>query len=135
MKNKKHLAFLGAILAFVIVMASGVWLHENLRTNGQQVILATVPVDPRDILRGDYVDLAYEIGRGDEAVAFAKTVPESGPVYTILTLGPDNRVTDYSFSLTEPDEGIYIRGEVYVQEVDIYTEVGDRAPIITKEKQ
>lgn len=116
-------------------MASGVWLQEDLRANGQRVILATVPVDPRDILRGDYVDLAYEIGRGEKAQAFAKTVAESGPVYTTLVLGEDNRVKSYSFSLTEPSEGLYLRGQVFVQEVDVYTEEKKGEPIIRKEKQ
>jgi uncharacterized membrane-anchored protein len=75
MKNKKHLAFLGAIALFVIVLASGVYTQEDLRRNGQQVILATMPVDPRDILRGDYVDLAYEIGRGDTSCRFCQKSP------------------------------------------------------------
>ena len=116
MKNKKHLAFLGAIILFVVVLASGVYTQEDLRRNGQQVILDTMPVDPRDILRGDYVDLAYEIGRGDKALEFAKSLPSSQPVYVLLTLGADNRVTNYSFSATEPKSGVYIRSEAVVQE-------------------
>lgn len=96
-----------------------------------------MPVDPRDILRGDYVDLAYEIGRSEKALAYAKTLPESGPVYATLILGEDNRVREYSFSLTEPESGLYIRGEGFVREVDVYTENKDKkwSPIITKEKQ
>ncbi len=135
MKNKKHLAFLGAIVLFVVVLASGVYTQEDLRRNGQQVILDTMPVDPRDILRGDYVDLAYEIGRGDRAVAFAKSLPSSQPVYALLTLGADNRVTNYSFSATEPKSGVYIRGEAVVQEVDVYVGEKEDAPMFQKEKQ
>jgi uncharacterized membrane-anchored protein len=135
MKNKKHLAFLGAIVLFVVVLASGVYTQEELRRNGQQVILDTMPVDPRDILRGDYVDLAYEIGRGDRAVTFAKSLPSSQPVYALLTLGADNRVTNYSFSATEPKTGVYIRGEAVVQEVDVYVGEKEDAPMFQKEKQ
>jgi hypothetical protein len=120
MKNKKHLAFLGAIILFVIVLTSGVYIQENLRRNGQQVILNTIPVDPRDILRGDYVDLAYEIGRGEKAVEFAKTLTVSQPVYVLLTLGEDSRVVDYTFTTTEPKVGVYIRGEGVVQEYQNY---------------
>lgn len=135
MKNKKHLAFLGAIILFVVVLASGVYTQEDLRRNGQQVILDTMPVDPRDILRGDYVDLAYEIGRGEKAVAFAKSLPSSQPVYALLTLGADNRVTSYTFATTEPSGGVYIRGEAVVQEVDVYVGEKENAPMFQKEKQ
>ena len=122
MKNKKHLAFFGAVILFVAVLGSGVFIQENLRRNGQQVILATLPVDPRDILRGDYVDLAYEIGRGEKAVAFAKTLRVSQPIYTLLTLGEDNRVISYDFSTEKPKSGVYIRGEGVVYEDDFVTD-------------
>jgi uncharacterized membrane-anchored protein len=135
MKNKKHLAFLGAIILFVVVLASGVYTQEDLRRNGQQVILDTMPVDPRDILRGDYVDLAYEIGRGDKALEFAKSLPSSQPVYVLLTLGADNRVTNYSFSATEPKSGVYIRGEAVVQEYQKYVEEKGGQPVFETEKQ
>lgn len=136
MKNKKHLAFLGAIMLFVIVLASGVYMQEDLRRNGQQVILATIPVDPRDILRGDYADLAYEIGRGERAQEFAKNLPSSQPVYALLTLGEDNRVVDYSFSTTEPKRGVYIRGEGVVEEWETYTEkTPGKEPVMIKEKR
>jgi uncharacterized membrane-anchored protein len=134
MKNKKHLAFLGAIILFVIVLTSGVYMQENLRRNGQQVILDTLPIDPRDILRGDYVDLSYEIGRGDKAVAFAQTLSVSQPVYALLTLGNDNRVVDYAFSTTQPKDGVYIRGEGVVQEYQNYVWERDGQPIYETEK-
>ena len=135
MKNKKHLAFLGAIILFVVVLASGVYTQEDLRRNGQQVILDTMPVDPRDILRGDYVDLVYEIGRGEKAVAFAKSLPSSQPVYALLTLGTDNRVTNYTFTTTEPSGGVYIRGEAVVQEYQKYIEEKGGQPVFQTEKQ
>lgn len=119
MNNKKHLAFFSAIAIFVIVLGTGVFMQENLRRNGQQVILATVPVDPRDFLRGDYVDLAYEIGRGEKATAFAKNLKESGPVYAVLTLGADNRVVSYSFTVEEPSEDtLFLRGQGIVEEYE-----------------
>ncbi|MCP5432602.1 MAG: GDYXXLXY domain-containing protein [Alphaproteobacteria bacterium] len=44
-----------AVLAGMI--GAKVWTLET----GREVLLATEPVDPTDLLRGDYVDLAYEI--------------------------------------------------------------------------
>ncbi len=44
------------VLSFAAVKEIG------LRT-GREVVLATVPVDPRDLFRGDYVVLRYEVTR------------------------------------------------------------------------
>ncbi|MGL4438485.1 MAG: GDYXXLXY domain-containing protein [Bosea sp. (in: a-proteobacteria)] len=49
------LVLCGLILAMVIERAS-------ILRNGATVRLATTPVDPRDLFRGDYVILGYEIG-------------------------------------------------------------------------
>ena len=37
--------------------------HERERASATVVLLETVPVDPRDLLRGDYMILGYKIGR------------------------------------------------------------------------
>lgn len=37
--------------------------HERDRASATVVLLETVPVDPRDLLRGDYMILGYKIGR------------------------------------------------------------------------
>jgi uncharacterized membrane-anchored protein len=134
MKNKKHLAFLWAIVLFVVVLASGVYIQEDLRHNGQQVILATIPVDPRDILRGDYVDLAYEIGRSEKATAFAETFEQNQPIYTLLTLGEDGRVKEYSFTSKKPKDGVYIRGEVVIHEFTEYMGERDGEPVYETKK-
>jgi hypothetical protein len=64
-----------------------------------------------------------------------KVSQSSQPVYALLTLGADNRVTNYSFSATEPKTGVYIRGEAVVQEVDVYVGEKENAPMFQKEKQ
>lgn len=51
------LALVGALIA----------LKEYTVQTGQEVLLRTVPVDPRDLFRGDYVILRYEISRLDPA--------------------------------------------------------------------
>ncbi len=102
MKHKKHIAFLGSIFLFILVITSGVFFQEYVRRNGQEVILATVPVDPRDILRGDYLELAYEIGRGEKAVHFVKTLEHNTIVYALLTLDGTGRIQEYSFSTVKP---------------------------------
>ena len=52
---------------WLIVLAQAVFLitwagwHEHVRTNAPGILLKTKPVDPRDLLRGDYMILGYEI--------------------------------------------------------------------------
>lgn len=45
--------------------------HEHVRTNAPVLRLKTVPVDPQDLLRGDYMILRYEIS--------GVKPPQSGP--------------------------------------------------------
>lgn len=55
------------IVALVLSLAlvSMIWQRASLLENGQEVRLRTVPVDPRDLLRGDYVVLRYDISQLD----------------------------------------------------------------------
>lgn len=52
---------------FVVVIAQAVFLltwagwHEHVRSTAPVILLKTRPVDPRDLLRGDYMILGYEI--------------------------------------------------------------------------
>ena len=46
----------GAIAALIVNRAM-------LVSQGREIILTVTPVDPRDLLRGDYVRLGYEISQ------------------------------------------------------------------------
>lgn len=58
--NKKIILFFIAFLWIVIAAAMIISKQFTLKT-GEAVVLETVPVDPRDLLRGDYVVLRYKI--------------------------------------------------------------------------
>ena len=84
MKSKAFL-FLVALQACIVIGLSA--YHGYHRASGVSILLETVPVDPRDLLRGDYVILRYKINTlqsnlftspltGDEA--------EGQPVYVTL---------------------------------------------------
>lgn len=59
--DKKRFLLLISVPAIVIL----IFLCVNLYTLhfGQEILLETAPVDPRDLFRGDYVTLSYEISR------------------------------------------------------------------------
>lgn len=54
-------ALVGALqIGFLVSMIAG---RAAVLRNGQEVVLEVEPVDPRDLLRGDYVILGYNISR------------------------------------------------------------------------
>lgn len=54
--------------------------------NGTDILLKTTPVDPRDLLRGEYVNLTYDMSRLDLSKLEGDTVFKNGEsVYVTLT--------------------------------------------------
>ena len=58
----------GGALALVAALQLGVlgWMvagRVSLLKSGREVVLPIVPVDPRDLFKGDYVRLAYDVSR------------------------------------------------------------------------
>jgi uncharacterized membrane-anchored protein len=54
--------------------------------NGQEIVLKTQPVDPRDLMRGDYVTLGYDISNIDvkQITGTAPTAQTITPVYVAV---------------------------------------------------
>jgi uncharacterized membrane-anchored protein len=59
--NKK--IFIGIAIFWVVIFAVFIGSKEFTLQTGQEVLLKTEPVDPRDLFRGDYVTLGFEISR------------------------------------------------------------------------
>lgn len=51
------------LIILTAMLAAMVWQRASLLQNGVELVLKTRPVDPRDLLRGHYVRLNYDIGR------------------------------------------------------------------------
>lgn len=102
--------FLVGIL-FQMIAVFGLFMpNVQLVSEGTEIRLVTIPVDPRSLLRGDYVTLGYEIG---ENISY--TLEYGTPVY--VTVQQDDDVySRVSFSEEKPEaleEGQYcIRGRV-----------------------
>lgn len=62
--HKKYLFILLGIFWFAII-GGYIAIKEYVLQTGQEVILKTIPVDPRDLFRGDYVRLRYPISTID----------------------------------------------------------------------
>ena len=59
--RKVLLALAGVALAQTAVLAHMVIGRVQLLRNGQEITLPIVPVDPRDLFKGEYVRLSYDI--------------------------------------------------------------------------
>jgi uncharacterized membrane-anchored protein len=66
----RHSLYWLVVALQVIAVLVFVGAKEYSLRGGEEVVLTTVPVDPRDLFRGDYVVLRYDIStvRGDFAV-------------------------------------------------------------------
>ena len=61
MKVKPRLSFIIIVLFQILILVGLMGFNEATLAFGKKVVLQTAPVDPRDIFRGDYVTLRYEI--------------------------------------------------------------------------
>ncbi len=70
------------VLVLQLAVFGGLYAYRAIGLSGQSIRLRTVPVDPRDLLRGDYVILRYQISQvPPDADAPALT---DGSVYVAL---------------------------------------------------
>ncbi|MCR4263338.1 MAG: GDYXXLXY domain-containing protein [Candidatus Roizmanbacteria bacterium] len=113
---------------FILIIA--IWLagifgligYKQLTiATGTTVLLETVPVDPRDVFRGDYVTLNYVISDYDsipfEDNAIEPYVQSGDTIYVVLRLENGIGVPQYK-TLTRPDSQLYIKGRVTGYESD-----------------
>ncbi len=86
---RKHVAFIAALTfvvgAFVFMIVGA----ERTLQGGDTIILATRPVDPRDLFRGEYVILRYEIETDTQLAMIAQAGATGEKVYVELV--PDER--------------------------------------------
>jgi uncharacterized membrane-anchored protein len=106
-----------AAAALAALVQCGILLYmiqsrASILQNGVEVVLKTEPIDPRDLLRGDYVTLGYAISNfpATEIDGDANArIEESSPVYVALKKGADgiwskSRASTAPFTNLKPDE-------------------------------
>jgi uncharacterized membrane-anchored protein len=84
------------------------WREFSLRT-GREVVLQTVPVDPRDLFRGDYVVLRYTIS----ALKTSRAFRSGDTVYVRLARQGDVwEAVDVAAAPPEDRNQVFLRGRV-----------------------
>jgi uncharacterized membrane-anchored protein len=111
----RRTTLLGFALAFLVqagLLGYMLVARASLLSNGTEVRLNVMPVDPRDFLRGDYVILSYPMSTLNLAELGGDTdFDYSTPVY--VELEPDGEVSKPVAVWRERPEGkISIRGEM-----------------------
>ncbi len=107
----------GVALVIAFLLQAGLigWLIADralLLKSGHEVRLAVVPVDPRDLLRGDYIALSYDISRLDNGQLDGDdTFADGDAIYVTLTQSGDGwKATTITHA--PPTGGTWIRGAV-----------------------
>lgn len=105
---------LAAIILQVLVLAYMAGEREYILKAGTMIHLRTAPVDPRDIFRGDYVRLNYDISRIavdqlKDAENF-KEIKKGQKLYVGLKEGPNGLYEMTYAQLNKPQGGLYLTG-------------------------
>lgn len=96
-------AFVVLFLVQALPAATLAWQHQQRLIQGRSVLLAVETRDPRDLLRGEYSVLAYEVGRLQNAPVGADGPDRSCDLARrpTCTLGPNRTV----YVRLAPDDG------------------------------
>jgi uncharacterized membrane-anchored protein len=109
-----------SLLIPIVVLLSLLIKPISTTLYGEEVTLATIPIDPRDLFYGDYVILDLEIEEIEssllEQTLFEKINDnrhyEDIPVYVSLREGESGIYQASAVSEQKPDEGLFLKGKM-----------------------
>ena len=105
-----------AVAAQVLVLAVMAGEREWISGAGKVVYLRTAPVDPRDLFRGDFVRLRYELNnvrRDAMDAVLAQSEPKRHEVvYTRLRPVEEGLYEAAGTGSEPPGEGVFLRGRI-----------------------
>jgi len=122
MTNRKPVFAL--IIYWLIFLLGFIGFNAFILKTGEEIILKTRPVDPRDLFRGDYVILDYEISRPSPKSVVFKKLEVGDAVYVELVDNLDHYSAGRVFQF-EPSDILFIKGQVKrVRASDVSIEYG-----------
>jgi uncharacterized membrane-anchored protein len=95
-----------AIVALAQTGVLGAMVVDRVRllSSGREITLPIVPVDPRDLFRGEYVRLGYEVGRVPARLLDGPRPRHNAPFYVVLEKKPDGAWAPVKISSSRPTE-------------------------------
>ncbi len=113
---QKKTFFVLILILWIVILGTFIAYKQFTLTTGKKILLKTVPVDPRDIFRGDYIALRYEISTIDldKIASDYKNFQEDDSIF--ITLKRSEKYWDVqSISKIKPEtksDEIFIKGVV-----------------------
>jgi uncharacterized membrane-anchored protein len=84
---KRKWLYAGAVVAALLqtgILYASIEKRASVLRSGHEIVLQTKPVDPRDLMRGDYVILGYDITSIDRKIIQGTPADGSRAVYVSL---------------------------------------------------
>lgn len=106
------------LLAAAIQVAAVAWMvvdRAAILRSDTEVLLETLPIDPRNLLRGDYVVLRYDISSVPAGTLKDRRADRGAPVFVTLAPAPDGFHRALSVHSSQPVPGpgqVVLRGRV-----------------------
>ena len=105
MTRSRRIAFWLVVAVQALALVALIGLNERALASGDEVTLRTVPVDPVDLFRGNYVRLRYEIS----SLQVTRRMQPGDAVYVPLHASGDASTGSVGFP-SPPSGGTFIRG-------------------------
>jgi len=109
----KRTRFIMAITLQIAVIFTMIAYKVSILRGGAEVLLKIEPLDPRDMLRGDYITFQYAISNLDQGLLQGTPVRNGDTVYVTL-LESGKFWTAYTVHSTKPqgDALLFLKGKV-----------------------
>ncbi len=114
-KQPANIIMLGCAIGLQAIILVGLLVQAAMPLwTGQEVRVKIMPVDPRSMFRGNYVQLNYGIGQLPENALDADiNKPRIGEVIYVILKADANNVYHYAkATLEKPSQGIFLRGHI-----------------------
>ena len=103
--------FLIIVLLQVLLLTGMIGYRQHWVSTGERILLRTAPVDPRDIFRGDYVNLSYDISSLDlDSLGAPAGIKTNDRIFVSLTPDADGTYRAVSAGAMPPTLGKFIQG-------------------------
>ncbi len=110
--NRKKFIIIG--IFWIVIIGGLIASKEFTLQTGDEILLKTKPVDPRDLFRGDYVILRYDINTIN-----TNKIPYSGydfkegdKIYILLSIDSDGVGELATIHRNKPNKGAFLKGIV-----------------------
>ncbi len=110
--DKKKI-FLGLGIFWLVILGGFIGFKEFTLRSGTEILLKTIPVDPRDFFRGDYVILRYEMSRIDLAqFSGSPTFATNDSIYVEIEKAGDGYGRPVRLYKEVPQNTLFIKGTI-----------------------